>query len=91
MFKIGVAVLITTTICIHASNGYTPPFLHKWKNFDLNFNVYHNIHPSPATRIATKPVRRDKNHEMINEKSYALSIDTFTSLTTYTNYILKII
>ena len=93
MLKIGVAAVIAT-ISIHGNDAYTSPFTHKWKNLDSNFNVYHNIHPSPGKNFATKPVRRDKNHEMTNEKSYALSIllticssYTQSNVVTYTEYI----
>ena len=73
MLKIGVAAVITT-ISINGFNAYTPPFVNQWKNGDFNFNVYQNIHPLTEKNSATKPVRRDKNHEIVNEKSYALSI-----------------
>ena len=73
MWKIGVAA-VNTTISINGFNTFTPPFVNLWKNGDFKFNVYHDIHPLTEKNAATKPVRRDKNHEIVNEKSYASSI-----------------
>eukprot|EP01084_Bolivina_argentea_P258689 436224_1 len=60
------------TLFIENNQAYTPHFVHKWKDVNFNLNAYSNIHPSSGTHYVTKPVQRDKNHEMIHEKSHAI-------------------
>ena len=57
-------IIITECIC------YLPQFEERYTAMNVPFEAHH--HQGPPSEIETKPMFRDQNHEIINERPYAI-------------------